>query len=228
MLDSGLVNRSSQPTRQSDGSRIILDDLPSPKQRWVLNPESFDGLLLWLDHDRERAGERYESIRSRLIKRFRRLGCSEAEELANQTMDRVAKKLPKIVANYVGEREPYFFATAYNVYREYLRKPVVMSLTNVDFAHPTLSSAQEVFEKELLDFCLRHCIEKLHPNSREMIREYYGGEKQHKIRLRKQMAERFGIKLANLRLRAQRVRTDLKKCILDCMERKAMERETLM
>ena len=205
-----------------------MDDLPSPRQRWVLSPESFDGLLFWLDHDRERAGERYESIRSGLIKRFRQLGCREAEELANQTIDRVARKLPTIAATYSGEREPYFFSIAYYIYQEQLRKPVVMSLANIDFAHPKLPSDREVFEKELLDSCLRHCIEKLHPNSREMIREYYGGEKQEKIRLRKQLAERLGIKLSNLRLRAQRVRTELKKCILDCMERKAMERETLI
>jgi DNA-directed RNA polymerase specialized sigma24 family protein len=195
----------------------------------VLNPESFDGLLLWLDPNRERAGEGYERIRSGLIKRFRQLGCgSVAEELANQTIDRVAGKLPEIIAKYIGDREPYFFSTAYNVYREHLRKPVVMSLTSIDFVRPNLRSAQEVFEKELLDFCLRHCIEKLPPNSREMIRGYYGGEKQDKIRLRKQLAERFGIKAANLRLRAQRARTDLKKCILDCIQRKTMERETLM
>lgn len=228
MLDSCLVNRSSQPIRPSDGSRTILDDPPFFKQKWVLTPESFDGLLLWLDHDRERAGERYESIRSGLIKRFQQLGCSEAEELANETLDRVAKKLPTIVARYVGEREPYFFSIAYYVYREHLRKPVVMSLASIDFPHPNLPSAQEVFEKELLDFCLTHCIEKLHPNSREMIRDYYRGEKRDKIRSRQRLAERLGIKLANLRLRAQRVRTDLKKCILDCMERKAMEREALV
>ena len=206
-----------------------MDDLPSPKQRWVLSPESFDGLLLWLDHDRERAGEKYESIRSGLIKRFRQLGCSEvAEELANQTMDRVARKLPTIIAKYIGEREPYFFSIAYYVYREHLRKPVVMSLASIDFAHPNLPNAEDVFEKELLDHCLRHCIDKLHPSSREMIREYYRGERQDKIRLRKQLAGRLGIKLANLRLRAQRVRTDLKECVLDCMERKSRDREALM
>jgi len=228
MLDSGLVNRSTQPIRPSDGSRISLDHPPFLKQKWVLTPELFDGLLLWLDHDRERAGERYESIRSALIRRFQQLGCREAEELANETLDRVAKKLPTIVARYIGEREPYFFSIAYYVYREHLRKPVVMSLGNIDFPHPNLPSTQEVFEKELLDFCLRHCIEKLHPNSREMIRDYYRGEKRDKIRSRKRLAERLGIKLANLRLKAQRVRTDLKKCILDCMERKAMEREAIM
>jgi DNA-directed RNA polymerase specialized sigma24 family protein len=205
-----------------------LDDLPSPKQRWVLSPESFDGLLFWLDHDRERAGERYESIRSGLIKRFQQLGCSEAEELANQTMDRVARKLPTIIDSYSGEPEPYFFSIAYYVYREQLRKPVLMSLAGIDFAHPNLPGDREVFEKELLDSCLCHCIEKLNPKKREMIREYYSGDKQDKIRLRKQLAARLGIRLSNLRLRAQRVRTDLKKCILDCMERKAMERETLI
>jgi len=53
-----------------------------------------------------------------------------------------------------------------------------------------------------------------------MILTYYKGERQVKIKLRKELADRLGIKLANLRLKAQKVRAELKKCILDCLERK--------
>jgi hypothetical protein len=40
-----------------------------------------------------------------------------------------------------------------------------------------------------------------------------------KIGLRKELAEQLGVKLPNLRLQAQRVRADLKKCMLECIER---------
>jgi len=230
MLDSVLVNRRSKrpPTQSPDGSRIILDDLPSPKQKWVLTPESFEGMLLWLHPDRNQAGEKYEEIRSGLIKRFRQLGCREPEDLANETFDRVARKLPEIITGYDGNREPFFFSVAYFVYKETLRRPVIMSLTREDFRHPDLPGHQELLDKELLDSCLEHCLDQLSPTSREMIREYYSGERKEKIKARQKLAERLGIRLTNLRLRAQRIRTALKECILDCMERKAMEREAVM
>ncbi len=230
MLDSAFINRVSSydTTQPLDGSRINLDDPPSPRQKWILTPESFDGLLLWLDPDRERAGEKYEEIRSGLIRRFRQLSCSDAEELANKTFDRVAKKLPEIVVTYKGNREPYFFSVAYNIYREDLRKPIVMSLANTNSSPADLPNTHELFERELLDSCLRHCLEQQDEFSRNLITNYYRGNRQDKIRLRKELAKELNIKLTNLRLRAQRIRTVLKKCILACIERKAMERELSM
>ena len=58
------------------------------KKGWVLTQELFDTLLDWLDPDRERAGHRYETIRLRLIKIFTSRGCPEAEELADETINR--------------------------------------------------------------------------------------------------------------------------------------------
>ena len=228
MLDSGVVRKGSQhyPIRSRDGSRTILD-LP-PKASWVLTTESFDRMLLWLNPERNEAAHKYEKIRSALMKRFRQLGCLEPEQLTNETFDRVARKLPEVLADYVGEPEPYFFSVAYFVYKEHLRRPVLISLVTPDFSRPDLSNQQEIIEKELLDFCLQHCMEKLDPLNREMIRDYYRGERQDKIRSRKELADRLGIKLSNLRLKAQRVRTSLKKCILECLERQAMERGASM
>jgi hypothetical protein len=46
------------------------------KKDWVLTQDAFDKLLNWLDSDRERAGQKYETIRLRLIKIFTCRRCS--------------------------------------------------------------------------------------------------------------------------------------------------------
>ena len=204
-----------------------MDDQPTPRDKWALTPESFNRLLSWLHHDREQAGLKYEEIQAALIRRFRQLGCSDPEELANLTIDRVAEKLPKIIDTYEGDPEPYFFSVAWYIYKEYLRRPIILSLARLDFGDPETDS-EDKSEKEMLDSCLRHCLDQQDKDSRDMILEYYRGNRQVKIQARKALAERLGIELPNLRLKAQRVRSKLKKCILDCMERKAMERHILM
>lgn len=75
-----------------------------------INPEEFEKLLLWLDRDRESAGRAYEQIRLRLIKIFYARKCSVAEELADETIDRVAKKAASLLESYKGEPALYFYA----------------------------------------------------------------------------------------------------------------------
>ena len=231
MLDSGVVNSGSQhsPTQSPDRSHLILDDPPPPKKKWVLDPESFNRMLLWLNPDLNEAAKKYEEIRSALIKRFRQLRSrSEPEELANKTFDRVAEKLPKIIETYVGPPEPYFFSVAWYVYLEDLRKPVPLPLPAIDFPAPSLPNPEEAIEKQLLYSCLEECMEELSPTNQVLIRDYYHGERQEKIRTRKELAERLGITLPLLRLKAQRIRASLKKCILECLERKGMKREAII
>ncbi len=229
MLDSGLAIRRSQHYRTQlspDGSRKV-DDLPPPRDKWALTPESFDRLLSWLHQDREQAGLKHEEIRAALIRRFRQLGCHDPEELANLTIDRVTQKLPDIIDTYKGDPEPYFFSVAWYVYKEHLRRPIILSLAKLDFGDPRTLS-EDTSEKELLDSCLRHCLDQLDKDNRNIILEYYRGDRKVKIQARRVLAERLGIELPHLRLKAQRIRSKLKKCILECMERKAMERHILL
>ena len=199
-----------------------MDAPPSSKQKWTLTPESFDELLGWLDADRELAGERYEQIRAGLIKGFGRHGCREPEELADETINRVAKRLPEIIATYEGDPARYFYGVAHNVHKEYLRKPMAVSLPQTGLLRgssiPTPESRED---EERMSECLSACVEQLATRDRELIMQYYCGERQIKIRLRKEMAERMGIKLENLRLRAQRIRERLRRCIDGCMNQEA-------
>jgi hypothetical protein len=73
-----------------------------------LDQDGFDKLLGWLGPDRDSAGKKYEEIRLKLIKIFARRGCMLAEELADETMDRVCNKAQKIVDDYKGDPALYF------------------------------------------------------------------------------------------------------------------------
>jgi hypothetical protein len=63
----------------------------------MLNQENFDRLLEWLHPDREEAGRKYKIIHTRLIKFFMCRGCAQAEEMADDTINRVCRKAKEIV-----------------------------------------------------------------------------------------------------------------------------------
>jgi len=185
----------------------------SPAKKLLdLRQEDFDRLLLWLDSDRERAGLIYEKIRWRLIAILASRGCLTPEELADETIDRVARRVVDIQQIYTGDKTVYFLGVMNNVHHEYLRRPPLPRLVEPHNATET---------KEQMHACLDNCLGKLAPYSREVIEKYYAENKQAKIDLRKQIARELGIKAATLRLRALRIREKLQICIERCLEASA-------
>lgn len=179
----------------------------------ALTLEGFERLLSWLDLDREAAGELYEEIRYQLVGRFRAHGCSTPEDLADETINRVATKLTEIAPTYVGDRRPYFYRVAHYVHLEYRRKRVdLVELPKDLSANHSSEEVESEFE------CLEQCLDTLPQQNREIIVTYYQGERRKKIELRKQLAVGLNIELPILRLKAQRIREKLKHCILDCLE----------
>jgi hypothetical protein len=75
---------------------------------WFLSQEAFDSLLEWLDSDREQAAMKYEDIRKRLIKIFTGRGCAEAEDLTDETINRVISKLGELGKGFEGDHVRYF------------------------------------------------------------------------------------------------------------------------
>jgi len=180
------------------------------KHRYVLRQNEFDRLLTWLDSDPERAGEIYEKIRWRLIAILASRGCRVPEELADETIDRVARRVADIEATYVGEKAIYFLGVLNNVHHEYLKRPVIL--------HPAQVIADDTDKKEQTYVCLERCLEKLNSNSRTLIESYYSAEKQARIDLRKRLAQQFGISISVLRLRTLRIRQKLQTCIEQCLK----------
>lgn len=174
-----------------------------------LKQEDFDRLLNWLDPDPERAGTLYERIRWRLIAILASRGCAVAEELADDIIDRVARRVIDIQQNYVGDKAIYFLGVMNNVHHEYLKRPAAPP--------PLMAVVDDVDEQETTHLCLDRCLDKLSPHSRQLIEQYYAANKSAKIDLRKRIAAEFGISLNNLRLRALRIREKLQVCIEQCL-----------
>jgi len=180
----------------------------------TLTRESFELLLRWLDVDTQAAAERYERIRTRLIRLFVGRGCREAEHLADLTFDRVAVKIPQMDGNYVGDPAPYFLAVAKNIHHEWLR--VEQKRVETKTADP-VAAADHDDEPDREYYCLEDCLTKLAAASREMILEYYRHEKPNRIERRHSQAASLGISPENLHVRANRVRAKLLECVRQCV-----------
>jgi len=150
----------------------------------------------------------YEKIRWRLIAVLASRGCPMAEELADETIDRVARRVADIQATYVGDQAIYFLGVMNNVHHEYLKQPVPRLIEVADNSD----------QRERTHLCLDNCLEKLAPHSRQIIERYYAQNKRAKIALRKRIARECGISLNTLRLRALRIRAKLQTCIKQCLE----------
>lgn len=183
-----------------------------------ITKEGFETLLRWFDPDRETAGQKYLDLRLRLVRMFVGRGCPAAEELSDETIDRVIKKTLDIVPNYRGDPMPYFYAVAQNVFHEWTRKPKHQELPQV---LPANEPATGKGRLEMKQDCLKECLEKLVPAQRELIVNYYDykGSKRDKINRRKAINTDLGITPELMRIRIYRIRTTLRKCIQGCVEK---------
>jgi RNA polymerase sigma factor (sigma-70 family) len=191
------------------------------KKEPVITQEGFDGLLNWLGADRESAALKYEKIRVQLIKIFTCRGCCEADDLADETINRVTARLSDIAESYSGDPALYFYGVAQKVHLEYLRKKAPVQESSHPSREPgsqtgwTFEPDDEV-EREYA--CLEQCMDRLPPENRRLVLEYYQEEKRAKIDHRKQLAEQLGIAVNALRIRAHRIRLELQQCVEACLE----------
>jgi RNA polymerase sigma factor (sigma-70 family) len=198
---------------------------PKTKKDWVLTPSALDKLLSHLDSDRDVAGRKYENMRRKLIKYFECRGCVFPEEQADETIDRVARRLDEGIQIWASEPAIFFYGVARNVLKEYFSAPE-RQLSSIEDLPPSLdqlvchsglletqNDAMTLDEKlQLLELSLQSLL----PQSRELVIRYYQGGKPGKIRGRKEMARSLGIPPNTLRLRIHRIREKLKRQIKDC------------
>ena len=174
-----------------------------------ITQESFSTFLEWLSPNTERAGEEYERLRFLLCRFFSLRHCNFADELADETINRV---ILKISTEEIDNIRAYCLGVAKNVYRESLRK----QRTHLDIDEVTIAvkaPEQPSFSSE----CLDRCLERLPSESRELILNYFSETKQEKIDLRQRISQSLTMTQTALRMRIFRVKTKLKNCVHECM-----------
>ena len=186
----------------------------APRQRWTLSQEAFDKLLVAFDADRETAGQKYLEIRNNLTRFFEWRGCSFPEDHADETINRMAKRVAEgeAILNHSG----YAMGVARLLLLEINkgRQREQSALAEIGAA-PDVYVPEDDGEGRLI--CLRSCLQTLSPDNRELILQYYQGEKGEKIENRKKLLERLGVPVNTLRMRVLRLREKLQSCVEECV-----------
>ncbi len=194
-----------------------MDGVSVSKSEWTLSAEALARFLAGLDSNSDRAGEKYESLRLTLMKFFDWRGARFPEELADETINRVIRKIDE--GETFRDLPTYCHGVARLVLLEKLKGPESKRADFETLPPATLVAPEREEEDERQD-CFEGCLKELPAESRQLILQYYSDEKREKISRRLAMAERLGIPLNALRSRAQRVRNRLEECVNGCMNKK--------
>jgi DNA-directed RNA polymerase specialized sigma24 family protein len=194
------------------------------KRDWALTQGAFRGLLEWLDEGGNSDGLHYLDIRMRLVRYFDRKNCLIPDDLADETLNRVARRLEEEGSIETDAPAHYCYIVARFVFMEYLRRPGAETLADSELprhaeSHTIASAdlAEEQVEKERRSECLGRCLQALEPAHRDLITTYYTGDQRFKLETRRALAARLSITLNALSIRACRIRDKLETCVGKCL-----------
>jgi DNA-directed RNA polymerase specialized sigma24 family protein len=193
--------RSIAVIRRSLGDRCGAD----------LTPRDLAALLARLAPDCEQAGASYEEIRRRLVWLFEPQLGDASEELADEAIDRVARRLAQGMAIHAEKPFAYFRGVARNVAQEMLRE---RRRERRAFTAAFGRREPEPDADPRLA-CLQSCLDRLPAGQRRLILVYHEGSDRYS---RQCLAHELGIRVNALRIRAHRVRRRLEDCCARCLQ----------
>ena len=197
------------------------------KKNWTLTSDAFNRLLEWLDAGVNSDGRKYLEIRARLITYFDRKNCLMPDDLTDETLNRIARRLEEEGKTETEKPEKFCYITARFVFMEYLRGkrmnkiPVplddALKKRQINPLAASQADSEEKILKEKRLVCLEKCAGKLEAANREIIFSYYYGKERVKIENRRALAEKLQISVNALSIRACRIRDKLEGCVSSCV-----------
>jgi DNA-directed RNA polymerase specialized sigma24 family protein len=175
-----------------------------------LTERSLARLLDLLDTDRDRAALAYEKLRERTAGLLEWWGSMNADELADETLDRVARKVDEGASVTQSSLAAYVRGVARLVFYEARRADRSDPLPSTEVAASPPEEEPRALE------CLDHCLNALAPQERRLVLLYYDD---HKTETRQRIAKELDITMTALRIRMHRLRARLETCVSDCMKR---------
>jgi len=180
---------------------------PADTNRWQLTTESFEALLARLASDGDQVTHPYQHLHRRLAAFFDRQGCIDADACADATLDRVARQLGegRMIENVCR----YAYGVARFVILESIRRRTRLQAALVQA--PPQPPAARTPDPRLVR--LETQLERMRPDMRRLLVEYYGAEAGARWASRKRLADRLGISYGALKARIHRARTQLGRSI---------------
>jgi DNA-directed RNA polymerase specialized sigma24 family protein len=186
--------------------------MATPTDRWTLNRSALESLI-------ERLGQgdarEYETIRRKLIGFLDLRGAARPDALADETLDRVARKLEDGVA--IENLRAYVFGVARLVLLESARREQRERMVQETWALLRGDQADEETQRRFA--CLERCLDELSAENRALIEAYHGDE--DGAGGRAALAARLDLPDTALRMRAHRIRNQLGACLARCLSRRS-------
>jgi DNA-directed RNA polymerase specialized sigma24 family protein len=208
---------------QEDSAHVTPQDIL--REERGLTPVAFSRLLEWLDDGVDSRGETYLVMRERLVLYFDRRNRLSADELADETLNRIGRTLEKDGAIATTPPARYCYVIAKFVLLENIRRErVTVSLdesrgAGAPAAARGVKSGEPDEDRAILEQrldCLDRCLDELKPEQRELVVDYYRDAGREKIERRRDIAVRLGISMNALGIRASRIRGTLEACVEGC------------
>lgn len=204
-----------QPNKPSVDEASLRTGARVPHGKWSLTKKAYDQLLACFSADEAEASKQLLIAYLKLVRFFEWHGCDSPDICADKTIDRAARRIDEgeRIDNLMGYLNGIANYVLMEARKEQERAPLPLDPTD---RHAFESPAEDE-EREARLRCLDACLEKLQAEDRAVILGYYQEEKRAKINFRKQMADRLGVGLNALRIRAYRIRTRLEECVIECL-----------
>ena len=179
---------------------------------------TFHRLLAWLDEGADSGGARYLEMRRRLIGYFDRKLCDLSDALADETLNRVARRLDEEGAIEGVVPAQYCYIVARFVFHEHLRDMSRKTAAVAELRSRARTGADltDATEAEARLACLDRCLAALEAPDRSLILNYYRAEPSQRIAARRQLAANTGLSANALMIRASRLRSRLERCVSEC------------
>ena len=192
------------------------------KKDWNPTPEAFHRLLTWLRADGGDTGVGYLDMHRRLVAYFDRRQCSTPDDLADEVLNRVARRLEEEGITESETPAKYCYIVARFVLMEHRREAQkVQRVVNDMRVHTGAADRHQRTEdapaNEAMLTCLERCAGRLQPRDRDTIVQYYAGTGREKIENRRALARLLGISVNALSIRACRLREALHECVRRCL-----------
>ena len=194
----------------------------------MVESNALSALLALLDPDPVKAADAYRRLHLRLIRFFNLTAASDPQQLADETIKRLAQRAAEDLAAVpddkaddpaIGEVQPPVVRSqavlASGVVREVLQEDRSRS-------RPSDQEVREWFAKttnardlnqERRQTILRSCLSKLPPERRRLLEKYYGWNVGHKADYHQNLARSLELNTVALHNRALRSRAQLEACV---------------
>lgn len=180
-----------------------------------------EALLRKLDPQRDRAAEKYEELRRKLVKFFEWSSCFPAEDLADETLDRLGNIL---LDRPIFDLEPFLWGVAKKIRQESrAHTERIIPIADLPDQGASLKNKVDVEAEihaarqgEMQSKCLHLCLHRMNEQNRRAFLKYHmihGNSKEQ----REKLASGLGLTIGALRVRMNRIRSQLEKCAQRCL-----------